>query len=892
MISDESMVWDRPELTRFVAWWCVVSFGSFVPLMFYSEYMTGKVVLGQSSCISIFCLFACIVTKDRRLNTVVSIIVSLHAYATGITGMFILGGIQSTGFLSVCIASPVLFTHLFGTLYGRASAIFTICCIVCVAVLDENLPNEALPVWVHAVMFCGVLVLVVAFQDFLIHASRVVAFTPSSRSRQVSVHDVESSPELHCGGAKIIPTVFCGATPTVDSIEQESTNDTVLCLDKRQPMTLVDPTTTVSVNKIPFHLDLSRATLNNPVTSMQSDRDIASTQSDRDIASPRGAWGKKMRERPKTETVHSPLTPLSGGKSVCSACKTPLARYCSETGDLHPPSSFASSKVPEVTFSETTLRKEREGEQPKSSRSRVRANSFTTNINNPSGVKIIKKTFNWKKGDLIGQGGFGTVHIGLNLETGELMAVKNVEFSSKDTNVVSKMKQLQKEIEIMKPLDHTHVVRYFFTERMGNSINIFMEYVPGGSLQKLLKTFGPLSETTVVQYTYQILLGLAHLHGQGIIHRDIKGANVLLTVEGTVKVADFGASAIVETKDQITGVQGTPYWMAPEVISAQGHNWEADIWSLGCTVMEMLTAKPPWHHLKLTQVEVLQWIVGDMDHDPPIKVPENLTLASEMFLLDCLKRQPESRPSARQLIEHHYFTEDAEEASNPHPPDGQNEPVFVQDQGVSPVLNHPRNDSAVSGSICLSPKGKWGGMLLKDSVNVNNCKSPTPSQRASVVSMSSNSQIQSYLDSEAGQWPTLFTKRHSGETSCSEGRKESNSSITARRSPFKVIRVQSNETSTRIPDELDGEVIMSHVEIPQHQNGSPPLAPASTPQFPLMNASGRRRSSTEWADMVRKNDSKLRESLVILTSEDQLLGKKHPLLPNQSPMAPSPSPAE
>ena len=284
---------------------------------------------------------------------------------------------------------------------------------------------------------------------------------------------------------------------------------------------------------------------------------------------------------------------------------------------------------------------------------RVRSSS---GINQASSVQMIKKTMRWKKGALLGQGGFGKVHLGLNLDTGELMAVKHVEFSLADKDIRKKLEQLRMEIRIMEPLDHTHIVKYFFTEMVGNSVNVFMEYVPGGSLLALMQTFGHLSEEIAVQYTYQILMGLAHLHSQGIVHHDVKCANVLLTVEGVVKLADFGASAIIEQK--VCDPKGTPYWMAPEVIKAEAHGWEADIWSLGCTVMEMLTGDHPWAHLHLSHMETLATLCNE---ECPVTPPTTITAASQMFITDCLKKNAEERPSATALIDHHYFLEDVEE---------------------------------------------------------------------------------------------------------------------------------------------------------------------------------------------------------------------------------------
>eukprot|EP00755_Sulcionema_specki_P014727 Sspe_Gene.57488::Locus_31541_Transcript_1_2_Confidence_0.750_Length_2089::g.57488::m.57488 len=194
------------------------------------------------------------------------------------------------------------------------------------------------------------------------------------------------------------------------------------------------------------------------------------------------------------------------------------------------------------------------------------------------------KQVEWRKGTVLGRGGFGVVHIGLNELTGQLMAVKQIQFDPRDKAIRKKVEMLQNEIAVMKTLEHPNIVSYYFTERVGNSMNIFMEYVPGGSICNVLKTFGPFSDTVAATYTEQILIGLAYLHSRNVIHRDIKGANVLLTCEGYCKLADFGAAIhldkMVDKAIDQTTMQGTPVWMAPEVVTESGHDWQCDIWSL------------------------------------------------------------------------------------------------------------------------------------------------------------------------------------------------------------------------------------------------------------------------------------------------------------------------
>jgi hypothetical protein len=145
----------------------------------------------------------------------------------------------------------------------------------------------------------------------------------------------------------------------------------------------------------------------------------------------------------------------------------------------------------------------------------------------------------WKKGEMLGQGAFGVVYLGLNIDTGELMAVKQMA-----TEEVSKkeLSSLENEINLLRNLRHPNIVRYIGTELTATSLSIFLEYVPGGSLKALIDKFGALEESVSRSYTRQLLVGLEYLHRNGIAHRDIKGANSLVGNDGVIKLADFGNS--------------------------------------------------------------------------------------------------------------------------------------------------------------------------------------------------------------------------------------------------------------------------------------------------------------------------------------------------------------
>lgn len=175
---------------------------------------------------------------------------------------------------------------------------------------------------------------------------------------------------------------------------------------------------------------------------------------------------------------------------------------------------------------------------------------------------------------------------------GQLIAVKQVALDASDLETADKeYNRLQEEVDLLKNLHHSNIVGFLGTSLRDHLVSIFMEYVPGGSIASVLHRFGPLPERVLALYTRQILEGVSYLHLNRVIHRDLKGNNVMLMPTGVVKLIDFGCarrlSCLTHThshSDLLKSVHGTPYWMAPEVINETGHGRKSDIWSVGCTV--------------------------------------------------------------------------------------------------------------------------------------------------------------------------------------------------------------------------------------------------------------------------------------------------------------------
>ncbi|KAL0578853.1 mitogen-activated protein kinase kinase kinase [Marasmius crinis-equi] len=210
-------------------------------------------------------------------------------------------------------------------------------------------------------------------------------------------------------------------------------------------------------------------------------------------------------------------------------------------------------------------------------------------------------TFKWVRGELIGKGTVGRVYLALNASTAECMAVKQVEIPDRHDNSPDHKRQsilvetLKAESEILKDLDHSNIVNYMGYEETPSHCNIFLEYVPGGSIGSIVRQYGKLSEDMTKFFTRQILDGLVYISTKGLVHRNLHSNNVLVEMNGTCKISDFGLARQV-SDEKPCPFQGATFWMAPELISPHEKSSysKVDIWSLGCLVLEMLSGQRPW----------------------------------------------------------------------------------------------------------------------------------------------------------------------------------------------------------------------------------------------------------------------------------------------------------
>ncbi|KAJ2728915.1 Suppressor of Sensor Kinase (SLN1) [Coemansia sp. BCRC 34962] len=302
----------------------------------------------------------------------------------------------------------------------------------------------------------------------------------------------------------------------------------------------------------------------------------------------------------------------------------------------------------------------------------------------PSNINI-----RWQIGRNIGGGAFGSVYIGYNLDTGEMMAVKEIRFPSRPlerapAGLGHGMRaggevgrdhpghKIAREMKVMSMLQHPNIVTYYGFEVHREKVYLFMELCSKGSLAQVIRDQGRIEEDAAKIFVVQILRGLKYLHDNDICHRDIKCDNTLLDESMNIKLVDFGAAKVLNRQslaatrrtrmgeDNGVSLTGTPMYMAPEVIqggsttnsgdlpsaSRPGKLGAQDIWSLGCCIVEMITGKPPWAHLDNEWAIMYQVVQGNP------RLPDAADISSDgmQFIKRCFARHPADRPRAEELL--------------------------------------------------------------------------------------------------------------------------------------------------------------------------------------------------------------------------------------------------
>lgn len=342
------------------------------------------------------------------------------------------------------------------------------------------------------------------------------------------------------------------------------------------------------------------------------------------------------------ETKSRISTPSSDGSSArrCSSIMTgsilsPSDKHRSRATAWGRSSSNASTRSPSIT-----------------SASHVSSTSQACRAQ----VSNIGSALSWKRGKKIGAGSYGNVYTAMSRETGEIFAVKESVVMKDGAEEQRYYDKLEYELSICQSLRHPNIVSYLGHDWVDHNLYIRLEYVAGGCMAKILKEFGKLPESRLSKASLGLFRGLDHLHTRSppVVHRDIKAANLLVSLNFDVKLADFGVSRQNSNTKSLTMVGSIP-WMAPEVIQQQdGHGRKADIWSAGCTMIEMATGEKPWGDDAFDNIMFALSRISMSDATPPIA--GDVSPECHDFIAQCVQRCPESRPWCCEVLEHTFLT--------------------------------------------------------------------------------------------------------------------------------------------------------------------------------------------------------------------------------------------
>ncbi|XP_064283225.1 serine/threonine-protein kinase PAK 3-like isoform X2 [Passer domesticus] len=246
----------------------------------------------------------------------------------------------------------------------------------------------------------------------------------------------------------------------------------------------------------------------------------------------------------------------------------------------------------------------------------------------------------------VGQGGFGTVYKATDPATGDVVALKKMPLRKR-----SRKELIVNEIQVMKENRHPNIVNYIDSYLVNEDLWLVMEYVDGGTLTSVLVQV-LMEERIIAAISRECLKALDFLHSKNVIHRDVKSDNILLGMDGSVKLTDFGLCAqLTPERSTRCTVLGSPYWVAPEILKKKGYDTQVDIWALGIVAIEMLEGEPPY--FKESPIQAQRLIARN--RYPPLKMPSKMSVLFHAFLHSCLDTDPGIRWTARQLLQHPFL---------------------------------------------------------------------------------------------------------------------------------------------------------------------------------------------------------------------------------------------
>ncbi|XP_031284490.1 mitogen-activated protein kinase kinase kinase 18-like [Pistacia vera] len=293
----------------------------------------------------------------------------------------------------------------------------------------------------------------------------------------------------------------------------------------------------------------------------------------------------------------------------------------------------------------------------------------------------------WRRGPVIGRGSTATVSLATVVPSGEHIAVKSTE--------LSKSEFLQREQNFLSKMNSPYIIKYGGFSVTEQTYNLCMEFAPGGSLfDEIQRHGGRLNEQRIKFYTSQILEGLNYLHMNGLVHCDIKSKNILIGKDGFAKIADLGCAKFVEKFDDnknfaVSEFCGTPVFMAPEVARREEQGFAADIWAVGCTIIEMATGTNPWPELN-DPVSAL-YRIGFSGEVP--ETPRWLSGEAKEFLSKCMRKDPNERWTAKELLEHSFVSEVFESHSCFNEEVDMSSPCTVLHHGIWDSTLSPENST-------------------------------------------------------------------------------------------------------------------------------------------------------------------------------------------------------